>query len=45
MNEVAPRPASRASGVSRFPAYPTAGLAGTSLKHEHLQAILADGKQ
>jgi len=26
----------------RFPAYPVAGLAGTSLKHEHLPAIEAD---
>ena len=40
MNEVATRPASRASMVSRFPAHPIAGLAGTSLKHEHLPAIL-----
>lgn len=28
----------------RFPAQPIAGLAGTSFKHEHLAAILADGK-
>ncbi|GLK73396.1 DUF692 domain-containing protein [Ancylobacter dichloromethanicus] len=27
----------------RFPAHPLAGLAGTSFKHEHLDAILADG--
>jgi uncharacterized protein (UPF0276 family) len=30
---------------SRFPARPVAGLVGTSLKHEHLPVILADGKQ
>ncbi len=29
----------------RHPAYPVAGLAGTSFKHEHLPAILADGPQ
>jgi uncharacterized protein len=29
----------------RFPAYPIAGLAGTSLKHEHLQTILRQEKQ
>jgi uncharacterized protein len=45
MNEVAARPASRASRVSRFPAHPIAGLAGTSLKHEHVRAILTEGKQ
>src|SRR5918994_4260503 len=45
MNELATRPASGASGVSRFPAHPMAGLAGTSLKHEHVQAILTEGKQ
>jgi uncharacterized protein (UPF0276 family) len=28
------------SETSRFPAYPITGLAGTSFKHEHLQAIL-----
>jgi uncharacterized protein len=28
----------------RFPAHPIAGQAGTSFKHEHLAAILADGK-
>jgi uncharacterized protein (UPF0276 family) len=30
---------------ARFPAHPFGGLAGTSLKHEHLPAILADGAQ
>jgi uncharacterized protein (UPF0276 family) len=35
-----------ASGtVPRFPAHAVAGLAGTSLKHEHLPRILAEGKQ
>jgi uncharacterized protein len=35
-----------ANGTSaRFPAHPIAGFAGTSFKHEHLAAILADGKQ
>jgi uncharacterized protein len=29
----------------RFPSLPLAGLAGTSFKHEHLNAILADGPQ
>lgn len=31
--------------ASRFPAHPIAGLAGTSFKHQHLPAILAEGKQ
>ncbi|MER9049137.1 DUF692 domain-containing protein [Mesorhizobium sp. M0923] len=39
------RPASRMLKTSRFPAHPVAGLAGTSFKHEHLTAILADGPQ
>jgi uncharacterized protein len=29
----------------RFPALSIAGLAGTSFKHEHLNAIVADGPQ
>jgi len=29
----------------RFPSLPLAGLAGTSFRHEHLNAILADGPQ
>jgi uncharacterized protein len=45
MNELTARLASRTSAVSRFPARPIAGLTGTSLKHEHLPAILADGQQ
>ncbi|MEQ1517030.1 MAG: DUF692 domain-containing protein [Usitatibacteraceae bacterium] len=45
MNELAIPLASRALAASRFPAHPIAGLAGTSLKHEHLQSILADDTQ
>jgi uncharacterized protein (UPF0276 family) len=45
MSELATYRASRASATLRFPAHPVAGLAGTSLKHEHLSAILAEGKQ
>jgi len=37
--------AGRASAASSFPAHSIAGRAGTSFKHEHLQAILADGKR
>jgi uncharacterized protein len=44
MNELAARPVSRLSGTFRFPAHPVAGLAGTSFKHGHLQAILAGEK-
>jgi len=36
---------SHATGRLRLPAYPIAGLAGTSFKHEHLPAILAEGTQ
>jgi hypothetical protein len=36
---------SRATGRLRLSAYETADLAGTSFKHEHLPAILRDGKQ
>jgi uncharacterized protein len=42
MNELVFPLAARASAASRFPAHPIAGLAGTSLKHEHLPSILAD---
>jgi len=45
MNELAIHLASRASAASRFPAFPITGLAGTSLKHEHLPSILADDGQ
>ncbi|WP_054313294.1 DUF692 domain-containing protein [Mesorhizobium sp. 1M-11] len=44
MNDLATHRASLASATSRFPAHPIAGLAGTSFKHEHLPAILAEGK-
>jgi len=36
--------ASRATPL-RFPVLPIGGLAGTSFKHEHLPAILAEGRQ
>jgi hypothetical protein len=45
MSELATCPDSSASGTLRFPAHPIAGVAGASLKHQHLPAILADGKQ
>ena len=44
MSDPAIRGAARAT-ASRFPAHPVAGLAGTSFKHEHLPAILADRTQ
>jgi uncharacterized protein (UPF0276 family) len=37
--------AGQASAALSFPAHSIAGRAGTSLKHEHLQAILAEGKR
>ena len=45
MNEQATYRAAHASAALRFPAHPIAGLAGTSLKHEHVPSILADGTQ
>jgi uncharacterized protein (UPF0276 family) len=45
MNELAIPRVTRPLVASRFPAHPIAGLAGTSLKHEHLQSILADDTQ
>ena len=42
MNELAIPLAPRALSAPRFPARPIAGLAGTSLKHEHLLSVLAD---
>jgi uncharacterized protein len=45
MSDWAQRADSSASGGFRFPAQSVAGLAGTSLKHEHVSAILADGRQ
>jgi uncharacterized protein len=39
------KPAATSAAVPlRFPAHPIGGLAGTSFKHEHLAAILAEGK-
>jgi uncharacterized protein (UPF0276 family) len=37
--------AGQASAALPFPAHSIAGRVGTSLKHEHLQAILAEGKR
>jgi uncharacterized protein len=45
MNELAIRPLSQTSRTLRFPAHLVSGLAGTSFKHEHLLAILADREQ
>ncbi len=45
MNELTPRPESRTPGTFRFPAHSIAGLAGTSLKHQHLPAIMAERKR
>jgi uncharacterized protein (UPF0276 family) len=45
MNELAIPRAARPLPASRFPVHPIAGLAGTSLKHEHLPSILADEMQ
>jgi uncharacterized protein (UPF0276 family) len=42
MTELAAYPASRASRTLRLPVHSVAELAGTSFKHEHLTAILAD---
>src|ERR671914_1050403 len=45
MSELATFKASRAPADSRFPAHSIAGLAGTSFKHQHLPAILAERKE
>jgi uncharacterized protein len=45
MNELSIQFAARSSAALRFPAHPFAGLAGTSLKHEHLSSILAGDTQ
>jgi uncharacterized protein (UPF0276 family) len=45
MKRLAMRSTAQASAVFRFPAHSIAGRAGTSLKHEHLQAIVADEKR
>jgi uncharacterized protein len=45
MKSLAMRAAAQASAAFRFPAHSIAGRVGTSLKPEHLQAILADERQ
>ncbi|MBZ9937264.1 DUF692 domain-containing protein [Mesorhizobium sp. BR1-1-16] len=45
MNAITEIPAPAAMGPLRFPAYPIAGLAGTSFKPEHFAAILEEGQQ
>jgi uncharacterized protein len=44
MNAVIKPAATSAAIPLRFPAHPVGGLAGTSFKHEHLAAILAEGR-
>jgi uncharacterized protein (UPF0276 family) len=44
MSELAVLKAMRTPVVSRFPAHAIAGLAGTSFKHQHVPAILGEGK-
>ena len=39
------KPAPAAAIALRFPTLPIEGLAGTSFKHEHVSAILAEGRQ
>jgi uncharacterized protein (UPF0276 family) len=45
MNAMSKFSISYAAACPRLPAYQVSGLAGTSFKHEHLAAILADGRQ
>jgi len=45
MTELTTRPDASPPGHFRFPAHPVAGLAGTSFKHQHVPAIVADGTQ
>jgi uncharacterized protein len=45
MKDLAMRSAAQASAALCFPAHSIAGRVGTSFKHEHLQAILADGRR
>ena len=45
MNAIVCKGDERADSRLRFPASPVAGLAGTSFKHEHLNAILGDSPQ
>ncbi len=45
MKRLAMRSAAQASAAFRFPAHSISGRVGTSFKHEHLRAILTDGKR
>jgi uncharacterized protein len=45
MKRLATRSAAHTSAALRFPTHSIAGRVGTSLKHEHLQAILAEEKR
>jgi uncharacterized protein len=45
MKRLAMCSAGQASAAFRFPAHSIAGRVGTSFKHEHLRAILAEGKR
>jgi uncharacterized protein (UPF0276 family) len=45
MNAATKFAGSHATRRFRLPAYPISGLAGTSFKHEHLAAILCEGRQ
>ena len=45
MNGVTDISQSRAARGLHLPAHPVSGLGGTSFKHEHLAAIMAEGKQ
>src|SRR5271169_864052 len=45
MKVVSKSAASRTRQALSLPAYSIAGLAGTSFKHEHLSAILTEGRQ
>ena len=45
MNAISRRGDVRPDRRLRFPALPVAGSAGTSFKHEHLNAILAESPQ
>src|SRR6202023_895142 len=44
MNAISRREDAQPARRLRFPALPVADLAGTSFKHEHLNAILAEGR-
>ena len=45
MKRLTMRSAAQASAAFRFPAHSISGRVGTSFKHEHLGAILTDGKR